>query len=144
MQARKYVRDHKLLLEDGLKIISANSEAKYIQRVTLVTLLLKGSLSTTQLSAASWISERTLRNWIRIADEDGFERLRAEKQTGRPSRLTNEQKELIKAILNKNTPENYGYKLWDGSTLSDYISKTFNITLGIRQSQRLLRQLTQD
>ena len=34
-----------------------------------------------------------------------------------------------------------GYKTWDGNSLSDYINKTFNVELSVRQCQRLFHEL---
>lgn len=66
-------------------------------------------------------------------DEQGFEALRAIKQDGRPRRLQDGQiAEIYETI--KKAPTDFGYKVWDGP------SSKYNITLGIRQCQRLLRQ----
>ena len=81
-----------------------------------------------------------MRTWVKIADEDGFEQLRAVKQEGRPRRLNANQTAEIKDTLNRD-PSDYGYKVWDGPSLSSYIKGTYDIDLGVRQCQRLFHEL---
>ncbi len=85
-------------------------------------------------------TDRTLSNWVRIVDECGFEALRPRKQPGRPQCLTEPQKENIKAAV-ASDPNVYGYTVWDGPSLSDYIASQFGISLCVRQCQRLLHRL---
>ena len=59
---------------------------------------------------------------------------------GRPSRLSDEQMQHIDAVLQSN-PNDYGFKVWDGPSLSAYIKKEFNIELAARQCQRIFYQL---
>ena len=37
--------------------------------------------------------------------------------------------------------QDYGYNVWDGPSLSDFISKTFNVVLGVRACQLLMHRL---
>ena len=77
---------------------------------------------------------------MKAVDEKGFEALRPRKQPGRPFRLTPSQKEEIKVALLLPSEES-GYNVWDGPSLSDYIRKKYDITLGVRQCQRLFHEL---
>ncbi len=76
----------------------------------------------------------------RIVGKCGFEALRPRKKPGRPQRLTGSQKENIKAAV-ASDPNVYGYTVWDGASLSDYIVSQFGIPLCVRQCQRLLHRL---
>ncbi len=62
------------------------------------------------------------------------------KQKGRPMALSGTQLEEIKQAAS-NDPENYGYHVWDGPTLSDYIKTTYNIGYGTRACQKLFHRL---
>ena len=62
------------------------------------------------------------------------------KQTGRFSKLTNDQKEKIKCTILKNSSE-YGYLNWDGPSLSDFILKEFNVKFSVRAYQKLMHEL---
>ena len=120
MRTRTFINDPETLLKQGQKIVSSSNDSKYIYRVTLVNLLLAGKMTSAELSTLSGVPERTLRTWVKTADEDGFEQLRAVKQEGRPRRLNANQTAEIKDTLNRD-PSDYGYKVWDGPSLSSYI-----------------------
>ncbi len=62
------------------------------------------------------------------------------KQTGRPAALSDMQLEEIKKAISDD-PENYGYHVWDGPTLSDHIKATYNIEYGVRACQNLFHRL---
>lgn len=85
MRKHKFVNNPEVLLKQGQKIVSASNESKYIYRVTLVNLILAGKMTSAELSTLSGVADRTLRTWVKIADEQGFEQLRAVKQEGRPT-----------------------------------------------------------
>jgi transposase len=61
---------------------------------------------------------------------------------GRPSRLNDEQYREIGEVL-RQSPIDVGLdtNLWDGKTLSKFIESRYGISLGVRQCQRLFRQL---
>ena len=61
-----------------------------------------------------------------------FEKLRAIKQSGRPDKLSDEQKAEIKKVL-RESPDKHGYCVWDGISLSDYITSKYDIKYSIRQ-----------
>ena len=140
MRKHKFVNNPEVLLKQGQKIVSASNESKYIYRVTLVNLILAGKMTSAELSTLSGVADRTLRTWVKIADEQGFEQLRAVKQEGRPTRLNAVQTAELKDVLTK-SPSNYGYKVWDGPSLSSYIKKTYQIELKVGQCQRLFHKL---
>ena len=140
MRLRIFKNNPEELLEKGLKIVASSNDSKYIHRVVMVNLMLSGKLSSLALSKLSGISQRTLNQWVTIADEQGFERLKAVKQTGKPSKLNDNQLEEIKDAISKD-PEKSGFKVWDGPSLSAYIKAKYSIRLGVRQCQRLFHKL---
>lgn len=135
MNIRTFKSDKQALIDEGKRLVSLTDDAKFLRKVTLVNLMLNGATASS-LSPSCGETARTLSNWIAIVDEQGFEALRPKKQPGRPFRLTPSQKEIIKDALLL-PPEESGYTVWDGPSLSDYISKRFHVTLGVRQCQRL-------
>lgn len=140
MRKRNFIHTRGELLEKGREIISSSAENKYIFRAVMVNLLLSGKISAAELSRLSEVPERTLRTWVRIADEEGFGRLRALKQTGRPERLTEQQKAEIKEAL-MSPPGSSGLRARDGPSLSEYIAEKYGLTYGVRQCQRLIKSL---
>ena len=156
MTVRIFKHDRNELLKQGIEIISSTNDTKYHNRVVLVNLLLTGEISISLMSkallepgemgpfypalTASGLTTRTLSNWLSIVDNEGFEKLRAIKQSGRPGKLSDEQKAEIKKVL-RESPDKHGYCVWDGISLSDYIASKYDIKYSIRQCQRLFHEL---
>lgn len=139
MNIRTFKSEKQALIDEGKRIVSSSDDAKYLRKVTIVNLMLNGATPST-LSPSCGETARTLTSWMKAVDERGFEALRPVKQPGRPRKLSAQQKEEIKvAILSG--PESCGYNVWDGPSLSDYIQKTYNVSLCVRQCQRLFREL---
>lgn len=128
------------LLKEGLQLVGSSSDYKFIHRVVMVNLMLSGNISSLRLSQLSGIAQRTLNQWLNTVDEYGFERLRAIKQDGRPRKLTDNQLTEIKDAISNN-PEKNGFNVWEGPALSAFIKSKYGIELGVRQCQRLFRQL---
>ena len=140
MPARKNKTDPRQLLAEGLQIVHSTSDDKYRHKVEMVNLVL-GGLTPSYLSAYCGDSKRTITLWVKIADEQGFEGLKPKKPTGRPPKLTKEQKAEIHAVLEEDDPKKYGQNVWDGPSLSSFIEKTYAIKLCVRQCQRLFHSL---
>ena len=140
MPARKYKTEAAHMLEEGQEIVQTTSDAKYLHKVEMVNLVLSG-LTPSYLSTYCGESKRTITLWVKIADEQGFEALKPKKPTGRPPKLTREQKAEIRAILEEDDPKKYGQNVWDGPSVSSFIKKTYAVKLSVRQCQRLLHSL---
>ena len=140
MNKRKFIHDPSELIEQGKAVISEKNEHKYAFRVTMVLLMLSGNMTPSRLSELTNVPVRTLSTWVKKADEEGFESLKAKKQPGRPKKLSEIELAEIKDAVEK-SPEESGYRVWDGPSLSDYILKKYKIKMGVRQCQRLFRKL---
>ena len=140
MPARQYKTDPSQLLAEGQLIVQTTSDAKYQHKVEMVNLVLSG-LTPSYLSTYCGDSKSTITRWVKIADEQGFEALKVKKQTGRKPKLTGDQKEQIRAILEEDDPKKYGHNVWDGPSLSAYIEKTYTVKISVRQCQRLFHGL---
>jgi transposase len=80
--------------------------------------------------------------WVHRYEREGLAGLIEGERTGRPGRLNQQQIQQIGRIL-RAPPSDAGMRvnLWDGKTLSAWIEKAHGISLGVRQCQRLFRQL---
>jgi transposase len=127
-----------VVLQDEIR---RSEEARYDHRLHAVLLIAKG-MSCPEASGYLGDSERTLRYWANRYMQKGLQGLIEEERPGRPSRLTSEQIEQINVALRK-MPEDVGLRggIWDGKLLSAFIQKEFQITIGVRQCQRLFHQL---
>jgi len=92
------------------------------------------------LSEFCGYSERTLQTWLKKVDESGWETLMAVRQNGRPGKLSDGQVSQLQDAV-KSDPDNFGYNVWDGPTLSDYIKSEFGIDYGVRACQNLLHRM---
>ena len=136
---RKFKHSKEELLEEGKKIIATDRDTKFLFRVTMVNLVLSG-MTSSELSNYCGVDERTISGWVAKVDDDGFDSLRAVKQTGRPSKLSNDQKEKIKCAILKD-PSIYGYSNWDGPSLSNFIQREFDVKFSVRACQKLMHEL---
>ena len=139
MNNRKYKTDPKVLLEQGKEIMSSGDEAKYHFRVFAVNMVLSGTPAS-QVGGYAGYTKAAVTSWVKTADEAGFEALHTKSRPGRPKKLTEDQYDEIDAALQKD-PKEYGYKVWDGPSLSNHIKKQFDVDLCVRQCQRLLHAL---
>ena len=115
MNLRKYSTDPAILLEQGKAIMSSSEESKYLFRVFAVNMVLSGTPAS-QVGASAGFTKAAVTGWVKTVDEKGFEALRPQQRSGRPSKLTEQQlKEIDAAILTD--PKEHGLKVWDGPSL---------------------------
>ena len=138
MPNRNYVTDKAKLLAQGQMIVSSNEEASYIHKVECVNFVL-GGMPPSEVSLYVPESKNTITSWVKTADEQGFDALHTKKQSGRPPKLTQEQMGEIESILLEDDPEKYGYHVWDGPSLSAFISSRYSVSICVRQCQRFFR-----
>jgi len=121
-----------------------NEEAKFIHRLHGVLLFAeKEDESCDSIGALFGNSPRTVSNWIKRINATGdIESLRSKKQPGRPSRLSEDQKQELKQVIQE-SPERHGItsNIWDGKSLSAYIESRYSIVMKTRTCQRLFHQL---
>lgn len=124
------------------KEINATRDPKYANR--LHGLLLISSQNMTYPEAANHLGKarNTTLVWVNKFNKDGFKALIDKERSGRHPRLTEEEMEKLKVTL-KSSPQEVGISrnIWDGKTLSQHISKEFNVQLGVRQCQKLFHKL---
>ena len=139
MNHRKYKTDPIVLLNQGKAILSSSDESRFHFRVFAVNLVLSG-FSASEIGKMAGVSKVAVTSWVKTVDEKGFDALRSKGRSGRPSKLTEEQLKEIDSVL-QSDPNTYGYKLWDGPSLSAYINEHFIISISVRQCQRLFHEL---
>ena len=87
-------------------------------------------------------SQRTIQLWINAFNNGGLGAIVPKLPPGRPSSLTEEQKELLKTDVATH-PRELGYEFsnWEGKNVAHHINQRFNVDLSVRQAQRLLHEL---
>ena len=139
MNNRRYKTDPNKLLEQGKAIMTSSEESRFLFRVFAVNMVLSGCTAS-QIGELAGLSKAAVTGWVKTADEQGFDALRSQQRSGRPSKLSKEKIQQIDALL-QTDPKEHGYKVWDGPTLAAYIKNTFGVELSARQCQRMFHNL---
>ena len=139
MRTKLFTRPKDEIIKEADAILQSNDAAAFHYKVTLVSLVLHG-LSVKDAAESASVDVRAIQKWVKAADENGFESLRPRQATGRPPLLSETQKAEIKASIECN-PEEYGYRVWDGKSVSDFIMKWYRIKISVRFCQNLLTEL---
>src|SRR3972149_880119 len=121
--------------------IRRSDESRYDHRLHAVLLVAQG-MKCPEVAGLLGDASRTVEYWINRFETSGLAGLVDGERSGRPGRLTAEQMSVIDSALRKE-PREVGLTgtLWDGKTLSAFARSRFGVTLGVRQCQRLFRQL---
>jgi transposase len=121
--------------------IERNDEARYDHRLHGVLLVANGMSAR---EAARWLNqgERTVQRWVNRFEGSGFAGLHEGERPGRPRRLSETNWQRVEQDLRR-SPREFGFAqtLWDGKLLSEYLRRRYRIRLGVRQCQRLFRQM---
>ncbi|MHA1682559.1 MAG: helix-turn-helix domain-containing protein [Promethearchaeota archaeon] len=84
----------------------------------------------------------TVWEWVNKFNKDGLEGLRYKKPPGATSRLTEEEREHLKAdILAGPRALGYDFSNWSGKNLSLHIKKQFSKEMGSRAVQKMLKKM---
>ena len=127
-----------LALQDEIR---RSQEARYDHRLHAVLLVAQG-LGCIKAASLLGDSPRTVQYWVNRFEKEGFAGLADADRPGRPQKLNEQQLEQISEAV-RGSPRDAGIStsIWDGKTLSAYIKQQYDIELGVRQCQRLFRQL---
>jgi len=121
--------------------IRRSEESRYDHRLHGVLLVAHG-LTCPEVAKLLGDAPRSVEYWVRGLEELGWAGLREGERPGRPGRLNEKQLRGITAVLRQMPREvGLGGNLWDGKTLAAWIANQYGIELGVRQCQRLFRQL---
>lgn len=121
--------------------ISRSEESRYDHRLHGVLLVSKG-FSCCEVADLLGQNATTVQRWIKRFNQRGFAALYEGERTGRPRSLGKTQWASLEMDLRKQ-PRDFGYgqNLWDGKMLSYHLKLRYGVRLGVRQCQRLFRQM---
>jgi len=126
------------ILQDEIR---RSYEARYDHRLHAILLVAQG-MSGRQAAQILGDSPRTVAYWVQRFEVEGLAGLADADRPGRPRKLNQNQLYQIEQALRKSPFEvGLSVNLWDGKALSAYVKQEFGIQLGVRQCQRLFRQL---
>jgi len=121
--------------------IRRSEESRYDHRLHGVLLVAQG-MTCPEVATLLGDAPRSVQYWVKRFEQDGLAGLVEKERSGRPASLTPEQVDEINQVL-RQVPRAFdlGVNLWDGKTLSAFVKKRYRVPLGVRQCQRLFRQL---
>lgn len=121
--------------------ITRSDESRYDHRLHGVLLVSQG-LDCYQVADYLGQDPVTVQRWVHRCNVKGLGGLREGEHTGRPSRVTPQQwSELEKVLRRSPRRQGYGQNLWDGKLLAHHLQERYALILGVRQCQRIFRQL---
>ena len=128
-----------LALQDEIR---RSDESCYDHRLHGVLLVAQG-LTCPKVAELLGDAPRSVEYWVNRFETHGFAGLAEKPKTGRPGRLTAAQLGQIGTALRQSPVDGgmAGANLWDGKTLAGYLNQRLGVKLGVRQCQRLFRQL---
>jgi transposase len=121
--------------------IGCSEESRYAHRLHGLLLVMAGQ-SCRQVAALFGEQPTTIQRWVHRFEQGGLEALRDRARSGRPRTLAAKPWRQLQRDLRK-TPRDFGLAatLWDGPVLSEHLRRHYGVALGVRQCQRLFRQL---
>jgi len=121
--------------------IVRSEQSRYDHRLHGVLLVCAGQ-SCYEVADLLGHSPRTVEYWVERFEQSGFAGLEDAERPGRPSVLDERTRERIGQDLRRSPRElGHGQGLWDGKLLSHHVSAQYGVRLGVRQCQRLFREL---
>ncbi len=120
--------------------IRRSEESRYDPRLHAILLVAQG-ISCSRAAQMLGDAPRTVEYWVRRFEDRGFSGLMDGERPGRRPRLDKDHIAAIDDALRK-SPNEFGLSgQWDGKTLSLFIQQNCGASLGVRQCQRLFRDL---
>ena len=122
--------------------IRRSEESRYEHRLHGLLLVAQGMSCREVAQLLGDSAPRAVQYWVNRFERDGLVAMVEGERPGRPCALGEKELAEINRVL-RQTPKaaRLGENLWDGKSLSAFIEKQFRVELGVRQCQRLFRQL---
>lgn len=138
---RLKIQDNKIMHVAIQQEILRSEDARYDHRLHGVLLVSKGH-SCYEVGDMLGHDATTIQRWANDFNEKGFAGLYDGEREGRPASLNVRQWERLNRDLRKH-PSIFKYEqnLWDGKLLAHHLMEKYDITLGVRQCQRVFHKL---
>ena len=133
--------DSKAVRATILEELARTGESRYYRRLHGVLLVTSG-LSCATVATIFGDDPRTVQRWLRRYISEGLHGLRDGVRPGRPATLNAVQRASLARDLGR-LPTEFGLpgRTWSGRTLATHLRERYASTLGIRQCQRVLKDL---
>jgi transposase len=121
--------------------LGRSEDARYDHRLHGLLLLAAGH-SCKQVAELFGEDDTTVQRWLHRFEQGGLPALHESQRPGRPRSIDPAQWCDLQADLRK-SPWEFGLTaaLWDGVNLSEHLRRRYGVRLGVRQCQRIFRQM---
>jgi len=121
--------------------IRRSEESRYDHRLHGL-LLVTARQSCRKVAALFGDNRTTVQRWVSRFEQGGLEALREGERAGRPRSLGARNWRRLQGDLRKIPREfDLAATIWDGPVLSEHLRRRYRVDLGVRQCQRLLREM---
>lgn len=122
--------------------IGRSEESRYDHRLHGLLLLAAGH-SCREVAELFGEDDTTVQRWVHRVQQGGLQALRESERPGRPRSLDTERWRQLRTDLEK-SPRDFGLTAahWDGISLAEHLRRRFGVQLGVRQCQRIFRQMS--
>ena len=127
------------MMVDLLTLIKSTSNARLRLRLLAVSHFIDGK-NRTEIASFLKVSRLSVNKWVKAYLDFGIEGLIEKPHTGRPSRLTVEQKERLKKYVTSNAIKPGGGRI-QGSDIAQFILDEFDVAYKPSGVYRLLHEL---
>lgn len=115
------------------------NSARLRTRYLVIRLFLE-TKNRTLVAKTAGVSRRLVNEWVGLYLSDGIEALNIKKQSGRPAKLTQKQKEQLKSYIVAHSVKSNGGRLI-AEDIRAYVNVTFKITYQLSNVYRLLNEM---
>lgn len=142
MNRTQALRDKSFDADEWQRLYYRNQQQYIRHRLTAIKLLHEGH-NRAQVCEHIGCRYDTLTSWMNKYLDGGLSGLVSPIQHQKPSRLTSEQQQQLKAIVLRQRPTDYGYdrNLWTGAILCQVIERQFGVGLKDSRIYELLSEL---
>jgi transposase len=118
--------------------VRRSTEIRLLHRLHCVLMIAHG-FSCYRVARCFGENPRTLERWVHLWNEGGAQRLHDKPHPGRLARLNVQQRQLLMLYLEER-PSSWGLRAqaWTGPVLRDFLRGRMDVSLSVRQCQRLL------
>ena len=127
--------------DELVKLYKKEKNARLRERYQALYLMIENE-NCTKVAGLIKRSRTTIQNWIKAFNKGGLEAMVSDSPPGRPSRLSEEEKMILKDDVATHPRElGHDFSNWEGKSVSEHIKNKFGVLLKVRQCQYLLHEL---
>lgn len=127
--------------DDLVELYKKEKSSKLRERYQALYLMIEFQ-NCTKVAELIKKSRNTIQAWVKLFNERGLEAIMPNSPPGRPSRLSDEQKEELKLDVITHPRElGYDFSNWEGKSVAEHVRVKFGISFSVRATQKLLHAL---